>query len=52
MLSSCIFKTLDNGQSPKQKTVSVNFCCAVIPLLHFLTPEHQCGITTLHCVIS
>jgi len=35
----CMFKKLDDGQTPKNKIVSVIFSCAVVTLLDFLTLE-------------
>jgi len=34
-----VFKSLNEGQSSKKKTESVNFCRAVFSLLDFLTLE-------------
>jgi len=35
----CFFKKLDDGQSRKNKTVSVNFCHALFSVLDFLALE-------------
>jgi hypothetical protein len=35
----CMFKKLDDGQTPKNKIVSVNFSCALVTLLDFWTLE-------------
>jgi len=34
-----MFKKLDDGQTPKNKIVSVIFSCALVTLLDFLTLE-------------
>jgi hypothetical protein len=38
-LEICLLKKLDDRQAPKNRIVSVNFSCALVALLDFLTLE-------------